>query len=94
MRDGGHRGLQGFLLGLMFAAKETFAISVMAWLGAAPSATRTRVWVLAATAALAEIWSTALMLDGPEEIPGILAAEAEITGDYAEIHGKVEAFLR
>lgn len=28
-------GLPGFLLGLMFAAKETFAISVLAWTGAA-----------------------------------------------------------
>jgi predicted membrane-bound mannosyltransferase len=32
---GARRGLPGFLLGLMFATKETFAISVIAWTGAA-----------------------------------------------------------
>ncbi|MDP3852000.1 MAG: TIGR03663 family protein [Luteolibacter sp.] len=34
-RTAARRGLPGFLLGLMFATKETFAISVLAWSGAA-----------------------------------------------------------
>ena len=34
-----------------------------------------RVWVTAPTATLAEIWSTALMLVEPGEIPGFIAGE-------------------
>jgi uncharacterized protein (TIGR03663 family) len=35
LAGGARRGLPGFLLGLMFATRETFAISVIAWSGAA-----------------------------------------------------------
>ena len=37
-----------------------------------------RVWVTAATATLAEIWSTALMLVEPGEIPDFIAGEETI----------------
>jgi len=50
-----------------------------------------RVWVLASTAVIAEIWSTALMLVAPEESSGILAHDVEITTVYAEgDDGRVE----
>jgi len=50
-----------------------------------------RVWAVASTATLAEIWSTALMLVAPEEIPGLLAEDQEITAVYAERQdGRVE----
>lgn len=51
-----------------------------------------RVWVLAPSAALAEIWSTALMLVEPDEIPSILAEEPDIAGVHAEIQGRIEVF--
>jgi thiamine biosynthesis lipoprotein len=57
-----------------------------------PVQTCTRIWTLAADAALAEIWSTALMLVELDEIPSILADEPDIAGVYAEINGKIEAF--
>jgi thiamine biosynthesis lipoprotein len=59
-----------------------------------PATACTRIWTLAPTAALAEIWSTALTLVEPHEIPGILADEPEIAGVYAETQGKLEAFTR
>ena len=51
----------------------------------------TRIWVLAPTAALAEVWSTALMLVEPDEIPAIIAAEPDISAVYAEIGGGLKA---
>lgn len=59
---------------------------------AAPVGTCNRVWVLAPTAALAEIWSTALMLLEPAEFPDVLAHDHEITAVYGEVDGKVAAF--
>jgi thiamine biosynthesis lipoprotein len=50
-----------------------------------------RVWVLAPTAALAEIWSTALMLIDPLTMPGWLAANPDISAVYAERGGRVKA---
>lgn len=61
---------------------------------AAPATAYPRIWVLAFTAALAEIWSTALMLVEPEEIPGIIAGEPEIAAVYADLNGEVVAFGR
>lgn len=52
-----------------------------------PQAPCTRIWVLAPTAVMAEIWSTALMLMEPSEMPGIIAQTREITGVYAEADG-------
>jgi thiamine biosynthesis lipoprotein len=48
-----------------------------------------RVWVQAATAALAEIWSTALMLMEPSEIPPFIGVEKQITAVYLEIDGSL-----
>jgi len=58
----------------------------------APAGSCKRVWVIAPTAALAEIWSTALMLVEPDEIPEIIAAEPEITTVYAEVQGVLRTF--
>jgi thiamine biosynthesis lipoprotein len=57
---------------------------------AMPGRSPTRVWVTAATAALAEIWSTALMLMAPEEIPGFIAGITEITSVHAEYDDRLE----
>jgi thiamine biosynthesis lipoprotein len=57
-----------------------------------PATDCARVWVLASNAALAEIWSTALMLVEPDEIPAILAEEPDIAGVYAEFHGRIETY--
>ena len=59
---------------------------------AAPASACARVWVLAPTAALAEIWSTALMLVEPEKIPAIIVGEPEITAVYADLNGEVVAY--
>jgi thiamine biosynthesis lipoprotein len=48
-----------------------------------------RVWVIARTAALAEIWSTALMLVNQQDIPDFIAGNADISGVYAERDGIV-----
>jgi thiamine biosynthesis lipoprotein ApbE len=39
---------------------------------------------------MAEIWSTALMLLDPAELPAILAGIDELTAVYAERGGRVE----
>ena len=49
-----------------------------------------RIWVTARTAAEAEIWSTALMLLDPGEIPDFIAGEGEIAKVYAQRDGMVE----
>lgn len=51
-----------------------------------------RVWVLAPTAVMAEIWSTALMLIEPSEMPAMIEENPEITGVYAEIDGSPVCF--
>ena len=56
---------------------------------AMPARPLTRVWVIAPTAALAEIWSTALMLVSPEEIPDFIAGNPDIAAVYAEHDGHV-----
>ena len=58
---------------------------------AMPARTPTRVWVIAPTAALAEIWSTTLMLVTPEEIPDCLSGHADIAAVYAEHDGHVQS---
>ncbi|MEI6175703.1 MAG: FAD:protein FMN transferase [Verrucomicrobiota bacterium] len=57
---------------------------------AMPDHAPTRVWVTAATAALAEIWSTTLMLMSQEEIPDFIADNPEITSVHAEYDGRLE----
>lgn len=58
-----------------------------------PATHADRVWVLAANAALAEIWSTALMLMDPSGIPSFIAGEPEITGVHLEIDGTVKSII-
>ncbi len=57
---------------------------------AMPAAQCSRLWVTAATATLAEIWSTALMLLPVPDIPDFLAGDPAVTGVFAEIGGTVE----
>jgi len=60
---------------------------------AMPASPCRRVWVVASSAVVAEIWSTALMLVAPEEIPEFLASDPEIIAVYAERDdGRVERF--
>lgn len=47
-----------------------------------------RVWVTAATATLAEIWSTALMLVEPGEIPNFIAGEETIGTVHLQINDR------
>lgn len=49
-----------------------------------------RVWVLATCAALAEVWSTALMLVAPGQIAEVIAGHAGIGAVYLERDGAVE----
>ena len=57
---------------------------------AMPSSPCRRVWVSAATAALAEIWSTALILVEPEAIADFIAGEETIGAVYIDRIGGVE----
>ena len=50
-----------------------------------------RVWVTAPTAALAEIWSTTLMLVDPEQMADWIAEEPDITSVHAERGGRIHA---
>lgn len=54
----------------------------------------TRVWVLAETAALAEIWSTALMLVSPEKIAETIMERDDIVAVYAERDEGVVTLIR
>ncbi|MDP3851999.1 MAG: FAD:protein FMN transferase [Luteolibacter sp.] len=56
---------------------------------AMPAAPCERIWVISATAALAEIWSTALMLVDTQEIPGLLAVEGDLYEVYTEWNGAI-----
>ncbi|MES2995758.1 MAG: FAD:protein FMN transferase [Verrucomicrobiota bacterium] len=53
-------------------------------------AERPRAWALAATAARAEIWSTAAMLMTAEDLQYLAPKEPELTAIYAETAGAVE----
>jgi thiamine biosynthesis lipoprotein len=57
---------------------------------AMPASPCKRVWVIARTAVLAEIWSTALMLVAPREIADFIAGNRDIAQVYAERDGKAE----
>lgn len=54
---------------------------------AMPAGAFNRVWVVAADAAMAEVWSTALMLMDPAEVPTILAGVPELLEVHAEMAG-------
>lgn len=55
--------------------------------GAMPAAPCKRLWTVAPTAALAEIWSTALMLLDPDEIPGFIAGEETLHAVHLDRDG-------
>lgn len=57
---------------------------------AMPSVPCTRIWASAATAAMAEVWSTTLMLLDPSELPEILGDIEELSSVHAERDGCVE----
>ncbi len=48
-----------------------------------------RVWVTASTATLAEIWSTAMMLAQPEEIPSLTASGDSVSSVHLERNGAI-----
>jgi thiamine biosynthesis lipoprotein ApbE len=56
---------------------------------AMPASPCTRIWVSASTAAMAEIWSTALMLLDPGELPEIVTQIDELAAVYIERDGVV-----
>jgi thiamine biosynthesis lipoprotein len=56
---------------------------------AMPASPCGRVWVVAHSAALAEIWSTALMLLPPEQMPDFLAGDPGIISVHAEREGRI-----
>ncbi len=57
---------------------------------AMPAAPCDRVWVTAPNAALAEIWSTALMLLDPEEIPGCIAGNEVVRSVHIERGAEIQ----
>jgi FAD:protein FMN transferase len=59
--------------------------------GAMPSSACSRIWVTAATAAIAEIWSTALMLVDAEEIADFIATDKDITSVHIDCAGRIQA---
>lgn len=59
--------------------------------GAMPTQPCDRVWVTASSAAIAEIWSTALMLVPLEEIPSIMEEDPDIGSVHVESGGLVIA---
>jgi len=59
---------------------------------AMPANPVSRVWVTAPTAALAEIWSTALMLVPPDEVPAFIAGEETLDEVHLERNGSIQSF--
>lgn len=60
---------------------------------AVPANPCVRLWVTAPNAALAEIWSTALMLIEPSVIPEFIEGETTLTGVYADRGGPLLKFF-
>jgi thiamine biosynthesis lipoprotein len=61
---------------------------------AMPTQSCDRVWVVAPQAALAEIWSTALMLLDPEMIADFINGDETVTAVYIERDGKVSPVVQ
>jgi thiamine biosynthesis lipoprotein len=59
-------------------------------LNAMPSSACSRIWVTAATATLAEVWSTALMLVDVGEIADFAASDDEITSVHIDCAGRIQ----
>lgn len=60
---------------------------------AMPEKPFSRLWVTAPTAALAEVWSTTLMLVEPSLIAEFIEGETTLTGVYADSGGKLQRFI-
>ncbi|MEO8615257.1 MAG: FAD:protein FMN transferase [Luteolibacter sp.] len=60
---------------------------------AMPQAPCSRVWVISPTAAIAETWSTALMLMAPEEIPNLIAGNKTVRGVHIECGGAIQTII-
>lgn len=56
---------------------------------AMPQVPSSRVWVTSPTAALAETWSTALMLIDPEQVPNFIAGSKTIRSVYIDRKGEI-----
>lgn len=56
---------------------------------AMPASPSGRLWVLASTATLAEIWSTALMLVAFEDLPDLISLDPGITAVHVERNGEI-----
>jgi thiamine biosynthesis lipoprotein len=61
---------------------------------AMPSQSCDRVWVIAPQAALAEIWSTALMLIEPEVIADFIGGDETVSAVYIDRDGKVSPLVQ
>lgn len=57
---------------------------------AMPATACTHVWVTAPTAALAEIWSTSLMLLDPKDIQAFVAGEETLCTVHVELNGAID----
>jgi thiamine biosynthesis lipoprotein len=51
-----------------------------------------RVWVTATTATLAEIWSTALMLADPKDLPHLITSHTDIWSVHTEQHDTISSY--
>jgi thiamine biosynthesis lipoprotein len=60
---------------------------------AMPAAPCDRIWVTARTAALAEIWSTALMLLEPDEIKEFIAENDSLLSVHIDCGGRIQQIL-
>jgi FAD:protein FMN transferase len=60
--------------------------------GGEPSHACRRLWVVAADAATAEVWSTALILTAPEDIPGLIEEAPEIIAAYGLMEDGIRVF--
>ncbi len=59
-----------------------------------PASTSARIWVIAPAAALAEVWSTAMMLVSPDEMPAWLAEARGVSRLFAESGGVIVEIFR
>jgi thiamine biosynthesis lipoprotein len=57
---------------------------------AMPANPSRRVWVKAPTAAMAEIWSTALLILDPKDVPAFIAGDGSIDAVYLDDGDKVQ----
>ena len=59
-----------------------------------PAAECSRIWVTATDAALAEVWSTALMLLDPAHIAEFIGGEPGVSAVHGEVGGVISLFYQ